>query len=100
MHFGVCTHYVFILFSQLTGQRHRLKQQAKEKLERAGWIDELRLLCRQHAATCSNPQVDLTYEFLVAGIGPKGKARVPDYLKAELLAEIKSILEQPTGAKP
>jgi hypothetical protein len=90
-----------ILVVQLTGQRHRLKQQAKEKLERAGWIDEFRILCRQHAATTfqDDPKT-LTHESLVAEVGAKGKASIPDYLKAELLSEIKSILEQNTSVSP
>ena len=103
-----------------SGALDRLKKVLREKLEECGWRDEIRAHCRgrlsTHAAQFAvhkpccvlcvttaiaahqfwcraavlKEQPDLTQEQLVAKVKPKGRAAVPDSVKADLLARLRT----------
>ncbi|KAL4528253.1 hypothetical protein Ndes2526B_g08030 [Nannochloris sp. 'desiccata'] len=76
----------------LSGERDKLKKLAKEKLELSGWTDDLRRQCREYAASLGIESA--THEGIVNEVQRQGKSQVPDHIKAEILAEIRTILEK------
>ncbi|KAL4331619.1 hypothetical protein AHAS_Ahas13G0518200 [Arachis hypogaea] len=73
-----------------SGEKERLKELLRERLIECGWRDEMKSLCRAFAKKKGRNNV--TVDDLVQVITPKGRASVPDSVKAELLQRIRSFL--------
>ncbi|KAK9120087.1 hypothetical protein Scep_018180 [Stephania cephalantha] len=73
-----------------SGEKERLKELLRERLIECGWTDEMKALCR--AFTRKKGRNNVTVDDLVHVITPKGRASVPDSVKAELLQRIRSFL--------
>ena len=74
-----------------TGEKERLKELLRKQLIEVGWRDELKAYCKD---VIKNKGLEkITVEELVAEITPRGRATVPDSVKAELLQRIRSFLE-------
>ncbi|KAF5179076.1 Transcription and mrna export factor eny2 [Thalictrum thalictroides] len=73
-----------------SGEKERLKELLRERLIECGWKDEMNALCR--AFTRKKGRNNVTVDDLVHVITPKGRASVPDSVKAELLQRIRSFL--------
>ncbi|XP_048319219.1 transcription and mRNA export factor ENY2 [Ziziphus jujuba] len=73
-----------------SGEKERLKELLRERLIECGWRDEMKALCRAFAKKKGRDNV--TVDDLVQVITPKGRASVPDSVKAELLQRIRSFL--------
>ncbi|KAL3511434.1 hypothetical protein ACH5RR_030835 [Cinchona calisaya] len=73
-----------------SGEKERLKELLRERLVECGWKDEMKALCRAFARKRGRNNV--TVDDLVHVITPKGRASIPDSVKAELLQRIRSFL--------
>ncbi|XP_031384809.1 transcription and mRNA export factor ENY2 [Punica granatum] len=73
-----------------SGEKERLKELLRERLIECGWRDEMKELCRSFVRKKGKNNV--TVEDLINVITPKGRASVPDSVKAELLQHIRSFL--------
>ncbi|KAG9445980.1 hypothetical protein H6P81_012108 [Aristolochia fimbriata] len=73
-----------------SGEKEKLKELLRERLIECGWRDEMKALCR--AFTKKKGRNNVTVDDLVHVITPKGRASVPDSVKAELLQRIRSFL--------
>ncbi|XP_021899624.1 transcription and mRNA export factor ENY2 [Carica papaya] len=73
-----------------SGEKERLKELLRERLIECGWRDEMKALCRAFARKKGKSNV--TVDDLVQVITPKGRALVPDSVKAELLQRIRTFL--------
>ncbi|XP_076916312.1 uncharacterized protein LOC143575966 [Bidens hawaiensis] len=73
-----------------SGEKERLKELLRERLIECGWKDEMKSLCRSF--TKKKGRNNVTVDDLVHLITPKGRAAVPDSVKAELLQRIRSFL--------
>eukprot|EP00262_Sarcandra_glabra_P008014 TRINITY_DN21184_c0_g1_i1.p1 TRINITY_DN21184_c0_g1~~TRINITY_DN21184_c0_g1_i1.p1 ORF type:complete len:112 (-),score=21.95 TRINITY_DN21184_c0_g1_i1:363-698(-) len=73
-----------------SGEKEKLKELLRERLIECGWRDEMKALCRAFARKKGRNNV--TVDDLVHVITPKGRASVPDAVKAELLQRIRSFL--------
>jgi enhancer of yellow 2 transcription factor len=69
----------------------RLKDLLRQKLVECGWRDQLKKECKE--VIRSKGLEKITVEDLVAEITPKGRAAVPDAVKAELLQRIRKFLQ-------
>ncbi|XP_074581857.1 transcription and mRNA export factor ENY2 [Curcuma longa] len=74
-----------------SGEKEKLMELLRERLIECGWRDEMRSLCRAYAKKKGRNNV--TVDDLVHVITPKGRASVPDSVKAELLQRIQSFLK-------
>ncbi|XP_042496647.1 transcription and mRNA export factor ENY2-like [Macadamia integrifolia] len=73
-----------------SGEKERLKELLRERLIECGWRDEMKALCR--AFSRKKGRNNVTVDDLVNVITPKGRASVPDSVKAELLQRIRTFL--------
>ncbi|XP_072965237.1 transcription and mRNA export factor ENY2 isoform X2 [Typha angustifolia] len=73
-----------------SGEKEKLMELLRERLIECGWRDEMKALCRAYARKKGRNNV--TVDDLVHVITPKGRASVPDSVKAELLQRIRSFL--------
>ncbi|KAJ4974567.1 hypothetical protein NE237_007741 [Protea cynaroides] len=73
-----------------SGEKERLKELLRERLIECGWRDEMKALCR--AFTRKKGRNNVTVDDLIHVITPKGRASVPDSVKAELLQRIRTFL--------
>ncbi|CAK9313182.1 unnamed protein product [Citrullus colocynthis] len=73
-----------------SGEKERLKELLRERLIECGWKDEMKALCRAYVRKKGRNNVSV--DDLVQVITPKGRASVPDSVKAELLQRIRSFL--------
>ncbi|XP_073146514.1 transcription and mRNA export factor ENY2 [Henckelia pumila] len=73
-----------------SGEKERLKDLLRERLVECGWKDEMKALCREFARKKGRNNV--TVDDLINAITPKGRASVPDSVKAEMLQRIRSFL--------
>ncbi|KAJ8634205.1 hypothetical protein MRB53_027541 [Persea americana] len=73
-----------------SGEKEKLKELLRERLIECGWRDEMKALCR--AFTKNKGRNNVTVDELVHLITPKGRASVPDSVKAELLQRIRAFL--------
>lgn len=73
-----------------SGERERLKQLLRERLIECGWRDELKEQCKRIVK--ERGFENITTDELAREITPMGRATVPDAVKAELLANIRSFL--------
>ncbi|KAF1883688.1 hypothetical protein Lal_00012605 [Lupinus albus] len=73
-----------------TGEKERLMELLRERLVDCGWKDEMKSLCR--AFVKKKGRNNVTVDELIHVITPKGRASVPDSVKAELLQRIRTFL--------
>ncbi|XP_059669971.1 transcription and mRNA export factor ENY2 [Cornus florida] len=73
-----------------SGEKERLMELLRERLIECGWKDDMRALCRAFIKKKGSNNV--TVDDLVHVITPKGRASVPDSIKAELLQRIRTFL--------
>jgi enhancer of yellow 2 transcription factor len=73
-----------------TGEKERLKDLLRERLVSCGWRDELKEHCKEIIRNKGLEKI--TVDELVAEITPKGRATVPNEIKAELLQRIRKFL--------
>ncbi|XVE84156.1 hypothetical protein DITRI_Ditri16bG0147200 [Diplodiscus trichospermus] len=62
----------------------------RERLIECGWTDEMKALCRAYIKKKGRNNVIV--DDLVHLITPKGRASIPDSIKAELLQRIRTFL--------
>eukprot|EP00300_Choanocystis_sp_HF-7_P027099 c32166_g1_i1.p1 GENE.c32166_g1_i1~~c32166_g1_i1.p1 ORF type:complete len:141 (-),score=29.71 c32166_g1_i1:61-483(-) len=75
-----------------SGEKERLKDLLRTRLVECGWRDDLKAYCKE---VIKNKGLNhITVEELVADITPRGRATVPDAIKAELLQKIRKFLTQ------
>ncbi|EIE20401.1 hypothetical protein COCSUDRAFT_57549 [Coccomyxa subellipsoidea C-169] len=67
---------------------HRLKQLLWDRLEECGWRDEVEAHAREIMLAEGN--ANLAVSDLVKALRPRGRAAVPDDVKAELLAKLRA----------
>ncbi|KAK1264382.1 hypothetical protein QJS04_geneDACA011402 [Acorus gramineus] len=77
-----------------SGEKEKLKELLRERLIECGWKDEIKALCRDYARKKGRKNV--TVDDLVHVITPRGRAAVPDSVKAELVQRIRSFLVSAT----
>lgn len=77
-----------------SGEKERLMDLLRERLIESGWKDEMKALCRAFIKKKGSNNV--TVDDLVHVITPKGRASVPDSVKAELLQRIRTFLNSAT----
>ncbi|RVW45154.1 Transcription and mRNA export factor ENY2 [Vitis vinifera] len=95
-----------------SGEKERLMELLRERLIECGWKDEMKALCRITGPDGYKPVVipdaphslaiqafvkkkgrnNVTVDDLVHVIMPKGRASIPDSVKAELLQRIRTFL--------
>ncbi|XP_044466919.1 transcription and mRNA export factor ENY2-like [Mangifera indica] len=73
-----------------SGEKERLMELLRERLVDCGWKDEMKALCRAYIKKKGRNNV--TVDDLVHVITPKGRASIPDAIKAELLQRIRTFL--------
>ncbi|CAN6702907.1 unnamed protein product [Malus baccata var. baccata] len=73
-----------------SGEKERLMELLRERLIECGWKDEMKALCR--AFIKKKGRNNVTVDDLVHVMTPKGRASVPDSVKAELLQRIRTFL--------
>ncbi|XWS44006.1 hypothetical protein CRYUN_Cryun15aG0008100 [Craigia yunnanensis] len=73
-----------------SGEKERLMELLRERLIECGWKDDMKSLCRAYIKKKGRNNV--TVDDLVHLITPKGRASIPDSIKAELLQKIRSFL--------
>merc|ERR1719183_1586797 len=74
-----------------TGEKEKLKELLRRKLIECGWRDQLKAHCKE---VIKNKGLEkITVEELVAEITPRGRATVPEAVKAELLQKIRDFLK-------
>uniref|UniRef100_A0A7S2V4S5 Transcription and mRNA export factor ENY2 n=1 Tax=Fibrocapsa japonica TaxID=94617 RepID=A0A7S2V4S5_9STRA len=74
-----------------TGEKDRLKELLRERLKDCGWRDELKEHCKEIIRNKGLEKI--TVDELVQEITPRGRATVPDNVKAELLQRIRKFLQ-------
>lgn len=74
-----------------SGEKERLKEMLRSRLVECGWRDELKEYCREVIRNKGLEKVSV--DELVAEITPRGRATVPDQVKAELLQSIRKFLQ-------
>lgn len=75
----------------LSGDKEKLKDLLRLRLNECGWIEEVTLLCRQNAR---EQKGRLNVDEMVEAVTPRARQLVPDIVKRELLQKIKSLLEE------
>lgn len=73
-----------------SGEKERLMELLRERLVDCGWKDDMKALCRAYIKKKGRNNV--TVDDLVHVITPKGRASIPDSIKAELLQRIRTFL--------
>ncbi|KAL3644046.1 hypothetical protein CASFOL_011978 [Castilleja foliolosa] len=73
-----------------SGEKERLMELVRERLAECGWKDEMRAICRSFVK--KNGRENVTIDDLIRAITPKGRASIPDSVKAELLQRIRTFL--------
>ncbi|CAK9143308.1 unnamed protein product [Ilex paraguariensis] len=77
-----------------SGEKERLMELLRERLVECGWKDEMKSLCR--AFVKKKGRNNVTVDDLVHVVTPKGRASIPDSVKAELLQRIRTFLVSTT----
>lgn len=67
----------------------RLREQLKARLHSSGWVDEVRLMCRN---VITREQGEITVDEVVEEVTPMARKAVPDTLKKFLLSQIQNLL--------
>jgi enhancer of yellow 2 transcription factor len=91
-----------------SGEKARLEEYLRQKLIECGWKDELKKYCLGKLCTLFSNYADLirskglekiNLDDLVEELLPKGRALVPTKIKEDLLARIKTYLENDSDYK-
>merc|ERR1712205_101318 len=69
-----------------SGEKEKLKELLRKKLIERGWRDELKEYCKEVIKSKGLEQISV--EDLVSEITPRGRATIPDDIKADLLERI------------
>jgi len=77
-----------------TGRHQKLKHIAKERLQETGWTSELRSLLREAAFTKLSNSGGFTHRELVGAVMRQARLKVPESIRAQLLLQIKSDIEE------
>eukprot|EP00697_Spironema_sp_BW2_P010237 gnl/Spiro4/25385_TR12654_c0_g1_i1.p1 gnl/Spiro4/25385_TR12654_c0_g1~~gnl/Spiro4/25385_TR12654_c0_g1_i1.p1 ORF type:complete len:106 (+),score=8.99 gnl/Spiro4/25385_TR12654_c0_g1_i1:95-412(+) len=72
-----------------SGERDRLKERLRSRLTESGWRDNMKSLAQEHYE--ADPTI--TVDALAKKITARGRATVPDSIKAELLQRIRAWIE-------
>jgi len=78
----------------LTGERTKLKDLLRLRLNECGWSDQVKILCRE---AIKEQKGKMNVDDVVSDVTPKARQLVPDTIKKELLQKIKTILMQQSG---
>merc|ERR1740138_1696092 len=82
---------------QETGERDRLKQYIATTLAETGWREELKKHC---VAYIQNKGIEkVTIEEITADIAPRGRQKLPEALKTDLINRLRIFSEQ-QGLRP
>ena len=73
-----------------SGEKEKLKELLRKKLIERGWRDELKEYCKEVIKSKGLEQISV--EDLVSEITPRGRATIPDDIKADLLERIRKFL--------
>jgi len=73
-----------------SGEKQRLKDRLQESLSNCGWREHVKEYCKE-VINCKGLE-KITVDDLVQEVTPKGKALVPDTVKADMLQQIKKFL--------
>ncbi|KAL1210117.1 Transcription and mRNA export factor ENY2 [Cardamine amara subsp. amara] len=73
-----------------SGEKENLMELVRDRLVECGWKDEMKIACREHVK--KKGRKDVTVDELIRVITPKGRASVPDSVKAELLNRIQNFI--------
>uniref|UniRef100_A0A7S3C1R6 Transcription and mRNA export factor ENY2 n=1 Tax=Haptolina ericina TaxID=156174 RepID=A0A7S3C1R6_9EUKA len=79
-----------------SGEYDRLKGELRKKLVDSGWRDELKQFTMDLIRQKGDAGTQMTVEQLTQEITPRGRATVPDEVKAELLQRIRNFVENQT----
>lgn len=74
-----------------SGEKDRLKSELRERLAACGWQEDVSRHAREVVAKAKGGQ-QMTADDIVAAVRQRGRQRVPDQIKAELLTELRSII--------
>ena len=77
-----------------SGQREKLKQAFRERLVECGWRDEIAEQCRQIVKdqAAESGAESVTVQGIAEELFPVALSTVPDHVKAEILAKIRSAI--------
>ncbi|CAD7953797.1 unnamed protein product [Amoebophrya sp. A120] len=70
-----------------TGESKRLRDYIAERLVQSGWRDDLKSYAVEYIKTKGAEKISV--EDIVAEIAPRGRATVPDSLKADVLQKVR-----------
>ena len=76
---------------QASGQREVIEAELERKLVACGWRDDVKTKCKEIIE--QRGKDNITTDELVQAVAPAGRAAVPDELKADMLATMKSFVE-------
>ncbi|KAI9336428.1 enhancer of yellow 2 transcription factor [Zopfochytrium polystomum] len=76
-----------------TGEKDKLKELLRSKLIEVGWRDEVKQHIKDVLKAKGLEQV--TVDDLIAEVGPKARAIVPEHIKLEMLQRIRKALTDP-----
>merc|ERR1712039_911953 len=82
---------------QETGERERLKHFVQAQLAESGWKEELKKHCIEFIQNKGVEKVSI--EEITAEIAPRGRAILPEAMKAELFDRLRTFAEQ-QGLEP
>lgn len=60
-----------------------------QSLQLSGWDDKVRLMCREEISKSNGT---ISAEDIISRVTPKARKEIPDDVKAEMIAKIKSVL--------
>ncbi|KND01706.1 uncharacterized protein SPPG_09120 [Spizellomyces punctatus DAOM BR117] len=75
-----------------SGEKDRLKEYLRQRLIECGWRDQMKAYAKQ--VITSRPHEQLNVDDLIQEITPKGRAMVPENVKADLLLRIQKTLQE------
>lgn len=73
----------------LKNERPFLKDNLLQLLKESGWVDMVRLICREEITKANGL---ISVDNLVERVTPKARQKIPDEIKAEMIIKIKQVL--------
>ncbi|KAJ3281690.1 Transcription and mRNA export factor eny2 [Borealophlyctis nickersoniae] len=73
-----------------TGEKDKLKEYLRHRLVECGWRDNMKAYCKE--LLLSKGLEQYTMDDLIKEVTPRGRAMVPDEVRADLLARIRKFL--------
>ncbi|KAI8920284.1 transcription factor e(y)2-domain-containing protein [Powellomyces hirtus] len=74
-----------------SGEKDRLKEYLRQRLIDCGWRDQMKAYAKD--IVMSRPHESMNVEDIVQEVSGKGRAVVPDSVKADLLLRVRKILQ-------